>query len=222
MITENNLKCLLLDNTINNLLSNKLSCYAFLNKIGINTPKIFNRNVIEKSDLPLFSKPVICSGSKNSFKINNLDELKLLDNKTFLMQYIESKEYTVDCLFNNNGHCVGFNCRERVKTISGAATISKNLFIPQINDIIKLLEDNIKLVGPCNFQFFIKNNDLIVFDFNTRFASRGLPLSIKAGFDIPNKILEILLLGKTTNYKQSANTDDLTMIRYYEELFIND
>lgn len=218
----NNAKMIVIEEDINNVLSNKELCYSFLQSIGISTPKVYDEGSIE---FPCFIKPIIGSGSKYSLKIDDQDELLFWTNKwkySIIIEYLDGKEYTVDCLFNYDGKCVGYNTRERIKTVSGGATITQNVNIEGISQIIKILEDFGKIIGPINFQFKFVDNKIVIFDFNTRLASGGLPLTIHSGFDIPRMMINILLGNKVFNYCSSLEKFGKKMIRYYEEYFTNE
>ncbi len=216
-------KMLLPNDVTNRLLSNKDTCYRYLNELGIQTPKIIeDRTQISEDFYPLLLKPRKSSGSKGVQKISNEFDLNYWSNicpDALLMNYIDGEEYTVDCLFDSKGNCVGYNNRLRKKTISGGAVETVSVYDPKVGEIIEKLEHNRNLSGPINFQYRLNAGCYIVFDFNTRFASGGLPLTVQCGFDIPMRLLELILYGRTAKYEQSAKTNGLTMIRYYNELF---
>ena len=80
-----------------------------------------------------------------------------------------------------------------------------------------------KIKGPVNFQFKIfPEDELCIFDFNTRFASGGLALTVESGFDIPNLLIKMLLGEKVVKWESISENDGLTMIRYYDEYFMYD
>jgi carbamoyl-phosphate synthase large subunit len=213
-------KILAMSHKIHRQLSNKIDSYSFLNDLGLNTPKILDVNSIKK--FPIIMKPIESSGSKNTVIINNktdLDYWQTQFKNCFYTEYLVGKEYTVDCLFDLEGRCNGYNIRERVKKNWGAATISKNSYKIDLTEIIMKLE-NQKIIGPVNFQFkFDEKNRIIIFDFNTRFASGGLPLTVNSGFDIPNRLINLLIGKKIKKWKMDMNFHNYTMIRFFDEFF---
>lgn len=217
-----NLKYCIVDKETNEKLSNKIQCNYLLSSFGLDVPKIYS-SIKDIANYPILYKPINGSGSKGQIIINNLDELSFYEkNKSggFYMQFIYGEEYTVDCLFGLDGKCVGFNNRVRLKTVSGGATICVNKYDKKVENIIRVLEGYAKLRGAINFQYLKGSDDkLYIIDFNTRFASGGLPLTVKTGFDIPNKLIELMKHGKTSNWKCGSEAEGLTMIRYYDELF---
>jgi len=205
-------------------LHDKASCYHFLNNIGILTPKIYTS--IEDAHYPCVIKPTKSSGSKDTVIIHDHIECGYWKSRiinSIIVQYLDGKEYTVDCLFNKKGDCLGANVRERVKIANGGATITRNDYSIKIENIIKKLEKTHIIKGPVNFQFkVLPNNDICVFDFNTRLASGGLPLTIKSGFDIPNILVKLLLGEKVERWELNSKNDGLTMIRYFDEYYVGD
>ncbi|MDY0278554.1 MAG: ATP-grasp domain-containing protein, partial [Acholeplasma sp.] len=193
-------KMLIIDEQINLILSNKESCYLYLRSLGIKTPFIYNNGNI---DFPCFIKPFIGSGSKNAIKVDSIEDYNYWNRKlgnSLVTEYLEGSEYTVDCLFDLDYKCIGYNTRERVKTTSGGATITQNVEIDGVNSIIAKLESTKKIIGPVNFQFKLIDKNLVVFDFNTRLASGGLPLTVYTDLDIPRKIIDILLGQKPKKF----------------------
>jgi len=105
----------------------------------------------------------------------------------------------------------------------GGAVVSTNREVNGVDDIIKKLESTKRIKGPVNFQFKIdKTGELCVFDFNTRFASGGLPVTVESGFDIPYMLLQLILDEKVEKWKRDSKSIGLTMIRYFEEVYVHD
>lgn len=215
-----NVKMLLMNEKSNKIFSNKRTCYKYLRNIGIKAPEIYNTP--ETLRFPCVLKPEESSGSKNIIKLDSIEDFSYWSNKieNFLVcEYLEGREFTVDCLFDNNGKCLGANVRERVKAAGGGATITKNEYSHNIEEIIEKLEMSGIVRGPINFQYKKVDNEYFVFDFNTRFASGGLPLTVKSGFDIPNMLIKLLSNEKVSRWYPVLENDGLTMIRYYEEYY---
>lgn len=212
-------RILVLSEKLNLILSNKKLCYFFLNELQIMTPKIYN---MENVSFPCFIKPEISSGSKLSMKIESMSDLLYWTSKIndfVISEYIEGKEYTVDCFFDLNYICKGYNVRERIKTSGGGVTITQNVEIMEVQSVINKLNDSRCITGPVNFQFKLVNNIPIVFDFNTRLASGGLPLTVYSGFDIPRMIIDTLLGMEVADFSRSNQVLGWKMIRYYEEYY---
>lgn len=216
-------KLLLVDEDMDKILSEKDRCYKYLNSIDIKTPKIYLN--IKEVKYPLIMKPIRGSGSKNVNLIQGAEELEYWSKRNsnfILVEYINGKEFTVDCLFDNDGVCYGANVRERIKMNGGGAVVTKNNYDINIQPVLQKLEKSKKIKGPVNFQFKLtENNDLIIFDFNTRFASGGLALSVKSGFDIPNVLVDYLSGKEIAKWHPSPENNNLYLIKYFEEFYTN-
>lgn len=218
-------KLLIMDGRIHKLLHNKETCYGYLSRQGISTPVIYEK---EATSYPCILKPKEGTGSKNTVVIENDKDLLYWSYKVkeyILTEYLEGNEYTVDCLFDKKGYSVGYNVRQRSKVSGGGAVICKNTtqYDERVERIIEILERTGVLKGPVNFQFKEKKNgELCVFDFNTRFASGGLPLTVAAGFDIPYLMIKMIVGENIEPVPRRDMDNELTMIRYYEEAFVHE
>lgn len=214
-------KLLIMDNKTHKLLHNKETCYQYLNKIGIAVPIIVETPKV----YPVVLKAKEDTGSKKTFIIKNKDEFEYYSRKVenaIVVEYLEGTEYTVDCLFDREGECIGYNIRERKKMNGGGAVISINREIDGVKKIIEKLESTGRIKGPVNFQFKIDNEkNLKIFDFNTRLASGGLPVTVASGFDIPYLLVRLILGEKITKWRRDEKNIGLTMIRYFEEVYVH-
>ena len=214
-------KMLLIDYDFHKILHNKEKCSQFLSQFGIAVPKFYfdKREII----FPCILKPDESSGSKDVKYLEKEEDFlywkKRIKNYT-LSEYLDGTEYTVDCLFDNSGQCLGYNARERVKINSGGAVVSKCVKEERLVEVIGKLEKLKVIKGPVNFQYKIVNNKICIFDFNTRFASGGLPLSVCAGFDIPKMLVNIISGKQVKHWNLDEKDIGLTMIRYYEENYV--
>jgi carbamoyl-phosphate synthase large subunit len=204
-------------------LNNKRSLYAWSKKNGILTPKVYNFS--DNPVFPLIIKPEKGSGSKDVMRVNSEKEFDLFFTKHnhddfVITQFLHGKEYTIDCLFNCEGRLLGYHARERLKITSGAATTSKSAFTLDLHAFFDVFDQERMLRGAANFQVIeSEQGELYLTDLNPRFASGGLALTVACGFDIPNKLIELLLTGKTEAVSPSSLSEK-TMVRYYEEYFI--
>lgn len=217
-------KMLVMDYSLHNKLHDKKICYEYLKNNGIRTPDIYYK----KSELiyPCVIKPRKSSGSKNTVVLYDDNDFEYWSRKiddSIIVEYLDGKEYTVDCLFDNHGKCLGASVRERLKTAGGGATISRINNKIKIDELIIKIEKLGKLKGPINFQFkILSNGEICVFDFNTRFASGGLSLTVKSGFDIPNMLVNTILGSKVKKWENKESNNGLTVVKYYDEYFLYD
>jgi carbamoyl-phosphate synthase large subunit len=144
---------------------------------------------------------------------------KLDQNEYIAQPLISAREFTVDGLADNESKLVGMIPRERIITRDGLAVVTRTVDEPQITEMIKKIVSFGKLHGPFAIQYFkTLENRFLFIDVNTRFAAGGLPLSVQAGVNIPLETVKLALGKKVSiNHEYKKN---LTMIRYYTELFL--
>ncbi len=171
-------------------------------KNKINFPKTYGKKII--------IKPKIGRGSKNQLVINNNKKfLKIFKNNNFFFveEFIDGKEYTIDCVFDKKNKLVFALPRERVvkSNLSIVGKIEKNT---KIIKFVNKLSKEIKFIGNVNIQVIVDSkNKIFLTDINPR-VSGSIIFSIKSGFNpfiLANKILsnkktvvpKNILYGKT-------------------------
>lgn len=224
-LTKKGIRCLVSPVETVRLFQNKWRAFKFLKSINIQTPETWLAGKYPiKLSFPIFVKPIIGSGSRQSFKVNSYEELNYISNtlslkKHLIQNYIDGQEYTVDAVAGYNGSLISAVPRERIKTRNGMAIVSKTVEFPELIHTLETISQKMKFKGPLNMQFIVNDDGIFVTDINTRFSAGGLPLSIKAGIDIPLIVLK-LCIGMPVQQIKKYEVD-LLMIRYYDELFIN-
>jgi len=205
------------------LCNNKLKFYDFLKKEGFPFPKILNRNdileIIEVQSKKVLIKDINSSGSKNVHVTDNIEfAIQNLQTPGKLVQeYITGKEYTCDLVANKSSKILGIVGRERVQIRNGLAICSITRDISQEMKLLQLLIKKLGIIGPANIQFIKKDDEIFIIEVNPRFAAGGLPLTIKAGVNLPLILMKYGLDGieeRITDY-----TKNLVMMRYYDEIY---
>jgi len=199
----------------------KLRCAETLDAWGLDTPARMQKDAPR---FPCMLKSRRSTGSRKVLRLAGPEDLAYWYAKiedAFLCEYVEGKEYTVDCLFRADGSCVGWNVRERLKTVGGGAVLCRNADEEEVGIIIKKMEMAKCFKGPLNFQYRVDQaGRRVVFDVNTRLASGGLALSVHAGFDIPALLVRLSCGEDVPNWTRGKENKDLIMLRYYKEMFI--
>lgn len=201
-------------------LDNKIAANLNLAKIGIPVPQIIN-NLQPDDKYPIFMKPLSGSGSKNSCVIadRKTHDAEMQNKDNCFFELIEGKEYTVDCFYDDNGRLISYNQRIRNKSMGGAVIISQNDYSFDIYPFLEIITSNFIFKGCVNFQYILKDNTPYFIDVNLRYASGGLPLSVKSGLNVPLFIVELAQGKKLASFKPSKQNDGLTMYRYFEEWY---
>lgn len=170
---------------------------------------------------PVFMKPNSGSGSQRAQSVPTAElhrAFAAADPEASFYERIDGTEYTVDCLFDADGHLVGYNPRIRQKSMGGAVIVSKNDHSFDIAPFLQRLSSHFRFCGCVNFQYIVRNGTPYFIDINLRYASGGLPLTVASGLDVPSLLLDILS-GKAVSPIGCCGNDGLTMYRYFDEYF---
>ncbi len=210
------------------IVANKLKTFEFFKKENIPTPEVF-RSVEDIKAFPIFIKPKIGGrASINTFKVENKREVEFYLSKIpdpLLQEYIEGEEFTADCLNSLDGSFIECVIRKRIETKGGLsikAEIVSSSIAQEIKKYITKFSEKLKLIGAYNVQGFIKKDGSFVFtEINPRFAGTHA-FTIEAGLNSIKYILEMLNGKKKEEIKKEIFINyDLKMVRYWDEIFID-
>lgn len=196
-----------------NKFQDKWETYKFFKEIGIRTPKTSLEGIF-----PII-KPRFGRGGKGIFE----NDFNKLINMTDMIsqEKIIGEEYTVDCLFDLNGKPIYIVPRIRIDVRDGKSTKGQVVKDEKINELVTKISENIRFIGPINFQLFkINNEELCMIEINPRIAG-GMALGIAATENWIPIIIDNIVLGKSVNNENIKPIKyGLKMVRYYEECFI--
>jgi len=205
----------------------KRKTFSFLLKNGFDTPLTMSAHrVLSKKNLnpPYFLKPWDGSASKGNAVVKNRRELEVFSKRIpncIVQEVIKGTEYTCDVYvdFGMNVRCVV--PRKRIEIRSGEVSKSQVVKNARImSKAAKLVEKLGAGPGVITLQLFLTGEGKIkVIEVNPRFGG-GAPLSIKAGATFPKWILQELL-GTETNIRFDGFRDNLIMLRYDGEVWLN-
>jgi predicted ATP-grasp superfamily ATP-dependent carboligase len=180
---------------------NKSETYKLLEHI-IKVPKVYNK--LENLTFPLFVKPIIGYGSRGTYKVNSIDELKGFNyERDLLLEFLPGAEYTIDCFSDIEGKLKFVGARERSRTINGISVNTKtnnslsNEFIP----IAEKINSVIKFKGSWFFQMKRnKSNEPVLLEIASRFAgsssvhrAKGINFALANLFLSLNKNVEFII-----------------------------
>lgn len=162
-------------------------------------------------------KPKIGRGSKNQLILNDnsngYSKFFSKDNNFFVEEFIEGKEYTVDCIFNKDYKLDFLLARERVIK-SNISIVGKIVKDSKIIMFIEKLSKKLKFIGNVNIQIIInKQKKIFLTDINPR-ISGSIIFSIAAGFNPFAMASDILLKKKITKPKEIKYGK--TLFRYWK------
>jgi len=204
----------------------KRKTYQFLVKNSFDTPVTMSiRSALSKKRLnwPCFLKPWDGSAGKQNTVVNNRRELlfyaKRIPN-VICQEFIKGTEHTCDVYVD---FCLKVRCvvpRKRIEVRAGEVSKAQVVKDPRIMSEAAILVETLGAgPGVITLQLFLTKNDKVKFvEINPRFGG-GAPLSIKAGANFPKWILQEVL-GKKTNIRFDGFKDDVIMLRYDNEVWL--
>jgi carbamoyl-phosphate synthase large subunit len=209
---------------LNEIASDKTKTYNFFIEKGIQTPKVYTNEELEKKayKFPLLIKPLDGSSSKGVTKISNEKELVFFREyipNAMVQEFVEGTEYTVDVMVDFKGNIKTIVPRRRIETrageVSKGVTEKNETIINAVEEVVNLLP---KPVGCLTLQCFKKSSGEITFiEINPRFGG-GIPLSIQAGANFPLWTIQASK-GETFDVQDYSWQENLTMLRYDEAVF---
>jgi hypothetical protein len=142
-----------------NLCVSKSNTYNLLHNF-IKTPKILDINTID--NYPVFIKPNKGYGSRDSFKINNKDELLFYTKKIndyIICEYLPGDEFTVDCFTSKKNGLLFCEPRKRAKAVNGLSILTEHVDINEIKNIANIINEKIIFEGAWFFQVKYNNQN---------------------------------------------------------------
>ena len=157
---------------------NKKKFFNFFKGTEINIPE-------SKYSKLMIAKPILGRGGNGILRINNKKDYNHFKNKKdyIVQKYINGREFTVDCLFDENGELIFNLCRERIVE-RGVSIVGKIIYDQKLDICIKQISEKLNFFGPINIQLIkdIKKKIWLI-EINPR-LSGSIEFSIKAGFNL--------------------------------------
>lgn len=176
-------------------------------------------NALKFTGTPAIIKPRLGWGSRQTYKVNNLDEAQAVINdvdKPVFQSWLNGEEYTIDGLADRQGKAAYIVPRRRIKVLAGVSFQAVTVRDEKLIELGKKVTERLKIIGPFNFQVKKVNGEPKIFEINPRFAGTGI-LSVKAGVNIP-----LMALNEICNVeipKDLDFVDGLAVSRYFKEIF---
>lgn len=204
----------------------KLLTYQALKTAGIDTPATWSWDEALKKKrhrFPYYMKPREGSAGLGNYRINTLDELRVLGRRVphpIVQEFVEGVEHTLDVYTGLDGRPRCVVPRRRLEVRSGE--VSKSLIVksPALIEVGRQVATAFgQFRGVVTIQCIVTPTRRVrVIEINPRFGG-GVPLSIHAGADFP-KWLMAELLGRKLRYRPMAYRNGLTMLRYDQSIFL--
>jgi carbamoyl-phosphate synthase large subunit len=220
--------CYVLVSTPNvvDICQDKRKTYRFLLKNDFDTAVTMSVGAAmskKRLNWPCFLKPWDGYASRGTAIVNNRKELLFFAKRVpncIVQEFIKGAEHTCDVYvdFGMKVRCVV--PRKRIEVRAGEVSkgqVVKHLCI--MSEAARLIETLGAGPGVITVQLFLTGDGRIKFvEINPRFGG-GAPLAIKAGANFPKWILQELL-GRKTNIRFNGFKDNLIMLRYDGEVWL--
>ncbi len=202
----------------------KINTQRFLEENGFKIPRMYSEVELDSEELkfPLFIKPKSGSSSINTFKVNNLEELRTyrsLIREPIVQDYMEGKEFTVDVFLGFNGNLISIVPRLRMATRSGEISKGKIIKDNEIIKDIKRLVQVLKPIGHITVQLMKTNKGIEYIEINPRFGG-GAPMSIQSGADSCENLYR-LLMGEKLEYNENYR-DSIMFLRFDNSICVDE
>jgi carbamoyl-phosphate synthase large subunit len=185
-----------------------------------NFPEFYPSSI--NRDFPWIAKPRFGFGSKHILIIENSRDwdnfIKVYNDRDFIFQQkVDGNEYSVDAYFDINSLYVDGVPRRRLRVGSGEVITSKTEKNFGLEQVTKLIGEELGLVGPINMQFIKDRNSgaLSNFEVNCRFGG-GWTFTIEAGLDAIS-LIDRDYFGVNFNYEPGQWTNGLLLERSYRD-----
>jgi hypothetical protein len=194
----------------------KKKTYELLSSL-IKTPKIYNITDILENDFPLFIKPECGYGSRNSLRVNNINELNFYNNhieNLIICEYLPNEEYTIDCFSSKKNGLIFCKARTRSKTLNGMSILTKMIDLPEAKIIGQKIHDIFGMKGAWFFQLKRDiNQSLTLLEIAPRIPG-AMCLHRVSGINFP-----LLSIYEHYNYDIDSlliNNNDISCYKYFE------
>ncbi len=172
---------------------------------------------------PVFGKPRFGRGSVGTRRLSNpLQVREFLDEHAdgVIQEFLVGPEYTVDIILDDKGKLIGAVPKRRLELKAGMATRSRTENAPDVIELATCIARAFHVRGAANVQLMRDaTGSLKMIELNPKFAA-SLPLTVAAGFNIPQILLE-LARAEYQGPRPIPFTADLLMLRCWQEHFVD-
>lgn len=178
-------------------------------------------------DYPCFVRPRIGAAGEGSHSISNAQAMQAFHGPPpwpdlLIQPLCADPEYTVDALFDLEGHAVQWIARERLRIKAGESIAGRTVSIPALDAWMPALAQTLHLVGPVTLQaFHSEPNGARLIEVNPRFGGAAA-LGIEAGLDTPRRLVA-LAQGNMNSFRRPRPLRmGLTLLRYSQDVFVDE
>lgn len=204
----------------------KRETFKILGGKGFGTPETKSvQSVLAQRNItfPCFLKPWDGYASRGTATVFDRAELKVFSRRIpncIVQEYVEGTEFTCDVYVGLDMKVRTVVPRRRIEVRAGEVSKGQVVKNEAIMSQCRVLVEKLGAgPGVITIQLIVDSRgDIKFIEINPRFGG-GAPLAIKAGANFPKWILQELI-GKVPRIKFDGFKDNLTMLRYDEEVWI--
>ena len=194
----------------------------FCHENGFITPTTYeSANVPDRS--PLFVKPRYGKGGQKAVRVDSIDELASVLNRmpdAIVQEFVKAPEYTVDLFADFSAKVISVVPRERIRIVAGESFVSRTCKDPRLIQEAMRLSVALRLIGHNTIQCFYQEPVVKFIEVNPRFGGAA-HLGFAAGAPTPLFLVK-LLKGERLEPRIGDFRDNYTMLRYTEDLFLDE
>lgn len=173
--------------------ADKWLAYQFFNRLGLATPKSWLPDDLSdrECEFPLFIKPRRGSAAANTYRVNDLEELKFFQryiHDPIVQEYMDGPEITSDVVCDFDGDVLAVISRQRIAVRTGEVVKGFTVYDEDVANACHQIASMLPAIGPITAQCMIKNGVPHFIEINARLGG-GIPLAIAAGVDVPALLL---------------------------------
>ena len=187
------------DRCVLDICYDKLKMNDFLKSCGFSVPMTFP--TLEEFEaafsnglicLPVVIKPVLGSGSADTFFANNIEKVRALFRPGMIIQErLEGDEYGADIFNSLEGEPLRCVVKRKISMRSGETDKSISVHIPEIETCLIKLAKVLKHIGNLDCDIILSHGTVYIIDLNPRFGG-GYPATHAAGVDLTAVLCKLL------------------------------
>jgi len=170
---------------------------------------------------PLFIKPRVGRGAVDAHLIRDGRDLAYFlgcIDAPVIQEYLSGPEFTIDVLCDQRGRPISIVPRERVVIRSGVIDRGRTVKSKPLMELAERVCETFVFTGALNIQCRMRGSEAAVFEINPRFSG-GIDLTIAAGADFPNLLVQ-MALGRRLMPRLGEFRDDLWICKYETAVFV--
>lgn len=196
------------DRRVIDICQNKILASKFLNRIGVNTPKIISFSKIKKN-LPVIMKKTNGNSSIGQLILENKNFIPLKSHKNYFFQkYLKYQEFGMDILNDLEGNFLHCTVRKKISIRAGDTDSAKIINSKKFLKLAKLISKKLKHIGNLDVDFLYNKKKSFVLDLNPRFGG-GYPFTHKYGYNYIEALLKLISKKKRLMFKKYNNKNNI-------------